>query len=76
MSRLLKCYAECHYAECRYVECLYAERRYAECHYAECRYVECCSAPLQLVFPAQAYLAVVPTTKENVFRHCRQVPML
>ncbi len=32
MSRLLKCYAECHYAEHRYAECHYAECRYAECH--------------------------------------------
>jgi hypothetical protein len=41
VSRLLKCYAECHYAECRYAECRYAECHYAECHYAEHHYSEC-----------------------------------
>jgi hypothetical protein len=30
VSRLLKCYAECHYVECRYAECRYAECRNAE----------------------------------------------
>jgi hypothetical protein len=41
VSRLLKCYVECHYAVCRYAECRYAECHSAKCRYAECRYAEC-----------------------------------
>ncbi len=36
VTRLFRCYDECHYAECRYAECHYAECRYAECRCAEC----------------------------------------
>jgi len=41
VSRLLKCYAECHYTECRYVECRYADYCYAVCLYAECKRADC-----------------------------------